>query len=131
MRWRLRRENVAPPLASRPYRSVLKWQAIATLVIAAGSYALAGIDGALSAILGGVVNLTACVVYALVLGFSKPATAGSTIIALFRAEASKLVVIIGALWLVLTSYRSVSLPAFFVAFVITVLLFRVALLVRD
>jgi len=59
------------------------------------------------------------------------ATAGATIVALFRAEASKLVVIIGALWLVLTTYKSVTLPAFFAAFLITVLLFRVALLVRD
>jgi ATP synthase protein I len=122
---------VVPPLASRPFRSVLKWQALATLLIAAGSYALAGTNGALSAILGGVVNLAACVVYAFVLGLSKPATAGTTIVALFRAEASKLVVIIGALWLVLTTYKSVALPAFFAAFVITVLLFRVALLVRD
>jgi len=40
-------------------------------------------------------------------------------------------VIIGALWLVLTTYKSVTLPAFFAAFLITVLLFRVALLVRD
>jgi ATP synthase protein I len=122
---------VVPPLASRPFRSVLKWQALATLLIAAGSYALAGTNGALSAILGGVVNLAACVVYAFVLGLSKPATAGATIVALFRAEASKLVVIIGALWLVLTTYKSVTLPAFFAAFLITVLLFRVALLVRD
>ncbi|HVP88958.1 MAG TPA: ATP synthase subunit I [Casimicrobiaceae bacterium] len=110
---------------------MLKWQALATLLIAAGSYALAGTNGALSAILGGVVNLAACVVYAFVLGLSKPATAGATIVALFRAEASKLVVIIGALWLVLTTYKSVTLPAFFAAFLITVLLFRVALLVRD
>lgn len=122
---------MVPPLASRPFRSVLKWQALATLLIAAGSYALAGTNGALSAILGGVVNLAACVVYAFVLGLSKPATAGATIVALFRAEASKLVVIIGALWLVLTTYKSVTLPAFFAAFLITVLLFRVALLVRD
>jgi len=122
---------VVPPLASRAFRSVLKWQALATLLIAAGAYALAGTNGALSAILGGVVNLAACVVYAFVLGLSKPASAGATIVALFRAEASKLVVIIGALWLVLTQYRGVALPAFFAAFLITVLLFRVALLVRD
>jgi len=122
---------VVPPLASRPFRSVLKWQALATLLVAAGSYALAGTNGALSAILGGVVNLAACIVYAFVLGLSKPATAGATIVALFRAEASKLVVIISVLWLVLTTYKTVTLPAFFAAFLITVLLFRVALLVRD
>lgn len=122
---------MAPPPSSKPFRSVLKWQALATLVIASGSYALAGTGGALSAMLGGAVNLTACVVYAWVIGFSKPTTAGATIAALFRAEASKLAVIIGALWLVLTTYKGVSLPAFFAAFVVTVLLFRVALLVRD
>ena len=39
--------------------------------------------------------------------------------------------IIGLLWLVLATYKDVVLPAFFAAFVITVLLFRVALFVRD
>ena len=51
--------------------------------------------------------------------------------ALFRAEASKILVIIGQLWLVLTTYKDVVHVAFFATFVITVLLFSVALLDRN
>ena len=120
-----------PPLSTRPIRNVLKWQALATAAIAAVAGALAGTHGALSAALGGVVNLTACVVYAVVLGWAKPTTPGGTVVALFRAEACKILVIVLQLWLVLTAYRDVVLAAFFVAFLVTVLLFRMALLVHD
>ena len=60
-----------------------------------------------------------------------PASAGATVVALFRAEASKILVIVLQLWLILAIYRDVVMAAFFAAFVITVLLFAVALLVRD
>jgi ATP synthase protein I len=65
------------------------------------------------------------------LGISKPATAGGTVVAMFRAEASKILVIVLQLWLVFATYRDVVPAAFLTAFVITVLLFAVALLVRD
>jgi ATP synthase protein I len=120
-----------PPLSTRPIRSVLKWQAVATMSIAVIAGALAGVHGALSAVLGGIVNLSACVVYAVVLGWTKPATPGGTVVALLRAEACKILVIVLQLWLVLTTYRDVVLAAFFATFVVTVLLFRMALLVRD
>jgi ATP synthase protein I len=120
-----------PPLLTKPIRNVLKWQALATAAIAALGGLFAGVHGALSAALGGIVNLSACVVYAVVLGLAKPATPGGTIVALFRAEGSKILVIVLQLWLVLATYKDVVLAAFFAAFVITVLLFRMALLVRD
>src|SRR5262249_46687257 len=69
--------------------------------------------------------------YAFVLGLSKPATAGATIVALFRAEPSRRGGIIGVLWLVLTRYKTVPLPASSAPFFIPVLLFRVALLFLD
>jgi ATP synthase protein I len=120
-----------PPLSTRPIRYVLKWQALATVAIAAIAGIWVGVHGAVSAVLGGVVNLSACVVSAFVLGLGKPATAGATVVAVFRAEASKILVIVLQLWLVFATYRDVVLPAFLAAFVITVFLFGVALLVRD
>lgn len=119
------------PLSTKPIRRVLKWQAGATVVIAAIAGLWAGPHGALSAVLGGVVNITAVVVYAVILGISNPATAGGTVAALFRAEACKILVIILQLWLVLVTYREVVFGAFFASFVITVLLFRMALFDRD
>jgi len=56
---------------------------------------------------------------------------GSTLIALLRAEAAKILVIVGGLWFVLSGYKDVVLPAFFTAFVITVIVFSMAFFVRD
>jgi ATP synthase protein I len=78
-----------------------------------------------------VINLSAGVVYAFALALAPGKTAGATVVAMFRAEAAKILVIIGQLWLVLATYKEVVLPALLAAFVVTVLLFRVALIVRD
>ena len=91
----------------------------------------AGVHGALSAVLGGVVNLSAGVIYAFILAIAPGKTAGATMVALFRAEAAKILAIIGQLWLVLATYKEAVLPSLLAAFVVTVLLFRVALFVRD
>lgn len=102
-----------------------------TVGVAAISGLWGGGHAALSAVLGGVINISAVVVYAVVLGVSSPTSAGGTVAAVFRAEAAKILVIILQLWLVLTTYRDMVAPAFFATFVMTVLLFRLALLDRD
>jgi ATP synthase protein I len=122
---------VPRPLSTKPYRAVLLWQAAATLVIAVIAGSWVGVHGALSAVLGGAINLSAGVVYAFVLAVATPKTAGATIAAMFRAEAAKILVIVALLWLVLSTYRQAVLPALLSAFIVTVLLFRVALFVRD
>jgi len=119
------------PLSTQPIRRVLKWQAGATVAMAVATGLWLGWHGALSATLGGVVNITALVVSAAVMGISKPASAGGTVAALFRAEASKILVIIVGLCLVLLTYKNVVPAVFFGSFVITVLLFPVALLERN
>jgi ATP synthase protein I len=123
--------HVPKPLSTKPYRTVLLWQAVATLAIAGISGLVAGGHGALSAVLGGVVNLSAGVVFAFVLAVAPPRTAGGTITAMFRAEGAKILVIVALLWLVLSTYRDAVLPAFLAAFVVTVLLSSVALFVRE
>jgi ATP synthase protein I len=119
------------PLSTKPIRRVLKWQAGATVAMAVIAGLWLGRHGALSATLGGVVNITALVVSAVVMGISNPASAGGTVAALFRAEASKILVIILQLCLVMLTYRDVVPAVFFGSFVITVLLFPVALLERN
>jgi ATP synthase protein I len=122
---------VPKPLSTKPYRAVLLSQAVATAAIAAVAALVAGVHGALSATLGGLINVSAGVVYAFVLAVAPPRTAGGTIAAMFRAEGAKILVIVALLWLVLSTYRDAVLPAFLVAFVVTVLLSSVALFVRD
>jgi ATP synthase protein I len=116
------------PLSTKPIRRVLRWQAAATVVMAAIAGLWAGPHGALSALLGGVVNITAVVVFAVILWVSKPASAGATVAAMFRAEAGKILVIMAQVGLVLVMYRDVVPVVFFASFVITVMLFRMSLL---
>jgi len=119
------------PLTTPAIRRVLRWQAVVTVAGALAAYAWGGGHAALSAVLGGIVNVAAVVVFAVVYALSRPTSAGGTVAALFRAEAFKILVIVGQLWLVLANYKEVVPVAFLATFVITVLLFRVALLDRK
>jgi len=129
------RARVIPPLTTKPIRTVLRWQVIATAGVATVAGVLAGGHGAVSAALGGLVNVVAGVTYGWLLGWRLGATAvpdaGSSLVAMFRAEAGKILVIIGGLWLTLTAYQDMVLSAFFTAFVLTVIVFSMAILVRD
>jgi ATP synthase protein I len=127
--------RVNPPLSNKPVLIILKWQAIATFAIAAIAGIWVGGHGALSAVLGGVVSLSATVVYAVVLrmGLASrgPTPAAKGLVSMFRAEAAKIVAIVAQLWFVLTQYRELVALAFFAAFIVTVLLSSVGLLARD
>jgi ATP synthase protein I len=126
---------VITPLQSRPIRTVLKWQLIATAAMAAIAGAWAGWHGVLSACLGGLVNVTAGFAYALLLGLglrtAPPASAGLSLVAMFRAEAAKILLIVGQLWLALSVYKEIVPFAFFAAFAATVVVFSMAFFVRD
>lgn len=126
---------MTPPHTSKPLLTVLRWQALATLVIAAAAAILAGWPGALSAALGGGVSLVAGAGFAAVLrvslGDGRPRGVGPPMLAMFRAEAVKIVLIVAGLWLVLSTYRDIVLAAFFAAFVVTVIVFSMAIFVRD
>ena len=127
--------RVTPPLKTKPIRTVLKWQLIVTAAIAAVSGVLAGTGGAISALLGGFVNVVAGVAYGWLLGLGLGAKAvpdaGSSLVAMFRAEGGKILVIVGGLWLALSTYRDLVPAAFFTAFVTTVIVFSMAFFVRE
>jgi F0F1-type ATP synthase assembly protein I len=123
--------GVTPPLSTRPFKVALGAQAATTIVIAIVAGAWAGRDAALSAVLGGTINLVAEVLYGLTIGIVNPSTPSGTVFALLRAEASKVALIVFQLWLVLTMYQELAALPFIVAFVLTVLVFRLAFIVRD
>jgi ATP synthase protein I len=114
-----------------PLRRVAGWQFIATTIVAAAGGFGWGWHGAISGVLGGIVNLSAGAVFAFVVGLADPASAGGTLITAFRAEAIKIVLIVCQLWLVLTMYPDVVHAVFFAAFVVTVLVTQAAILIRD
>jgi ATP synthase protein I len=125
--------GVLPESVSKPIRTVLKWQVLVTALMAAVAGAWLGFDGALSAALGGAVNVVAGGVYWLLLGLSdgKPRGADRALMTMLRAEGGKVLAIIGALWIVLSTYKDVVMTAFFATFVVTVIVFSMAFFVRD
>ena len=129
------RARLISPLKTKPIRTVLRWQLIATVAVAAISGVAVGWHGTLSALLGGLINVAAGFVYALLLGLGLGTvgipSAGTSLLAMVRAEAGKILLIVGGLWLVLTLYTQVVPMAFFAAFVVTVVVFSMAFFVRD
>ena len=115
----------------RPIRIVLRWQLIATSVLTLVALLLSGRDGALSAALGGGVNLVAGWVYGWRVSQGEARTAGEALRTMLRAEGMKILLIIAQLWLVLAYYKDLVHWAFLAAFVITVGIFAAAIAVRD
>lgn len=118
-------------ITSKPIRTVLRWQVIATVVIAAGASLWYGWHGAVSAVLGGIINQIADVAYALLISGGGIRTAGNALRTLFRAEGARILLIVFLLGGVLTTYKEVVHPALFLSFVVSVLVFRAAILVKE
>ena len=104
---------------------------LASAAAAAAGGWWAGWHGAISAFLGGIVNVSAGIVFAMLVRFGRPETAGATVRTIIRAEAAKITLIVLQLWLVLTGYRDIVDGAFIAAFVLTVLVSQTAILFRD
>ena len=115
----------------RPIRIVLRWQVIVTLALTLVAGLLWGRDGALSAVLGGAVNIVAGAAYGWRVSRSEARSAGEALATMFRAEGIKILLILVGLLVVLTSYKDVVHLAFFTTFMITVGVFAAAIAVRD
>ncbi|HJV96231.1 MAG TPA: ATP synthase subunit I [Albitalea sp.] len=123
--------NAGSGYLTKPIRTVLRWQLIATAGLAlAGGFA-AGTHGALSAALGGAVSVGAGLASAVVASKGKAQSAGGVLTGALLAEAVKIGLIVILLWLVLTAYSDVVVPALIGSFLVTVLIFSLAFFVRD
>lgn len=118
-------------ITSKPMRIVLVWQMVATVVITLGAGLIAGWHGAISAIMGGGINQIADLAYALLVSGGGIKTAGHTLRTLFRAEAVRILLIVFLLGGVLASYKDVVHSALFLSFVVSVIVFRAAILVKE
>jgi ATP synthase protein I len=116
---------------SKPIRTVLRWQFIATVVLAAVAAVAAGPDGALSAALGGLISISAGLVSAAVASLGKAESAGGVLLGALRAEGIKIGLMVILLWLVLATYRDVVLLALLGSFAVTMLIFTMAFIVRE
>lgn len=101
------------------------------LVFAAIGGMWAGGHGAVSGALGGMINLVANFVYALMGGIVQPATAAGALFLILRAEAFKVGLVLIQLVLVLLAYRDLASGPFIAAFITTALMFGIALRIRH
>lgn len=123
--------NASPRLLSKPIRTVLRWQLIATAALTLVAGILAGLHGALSAALGGAVSVCAGWLSAVVASRGKAQSAGGVVIGALTAEGVKLGLIVTLLWLVLTTYSEVVVPGFIGSFLVTAVIFAMAFFVRE
>ena len=116
---------------SRPIRTVLRWQLIATAGLALIAAWLEGLNGAISAVAGGAVSIIAGAASALVAARGETKSAGGILAGALRAEGVKIGLIFVLLPLVLMAYRDVAVIVFFASFFVTVLIFAMAFFVPE
>ncbi|HYC44567.1 MAG TPA: ATP synthase subunit I [Burkholderiales bacterium] len=112
-------------------RTVLRWQVYATAASMLIAGILMGVNAALSALAGGFINIAAGTVFGVVATRSRKRTAAEAMVAIARAEAAKIALIVALMWLTLSTYRELALAPFFGTFVLTVIFFSMAIFVRD
>jgi ATP synthase protein I len=118
-------------MLGKPIRTVLRWQGLATVAMSLAAGFMLGMHGALSAALGGLVSMAGGLASAVVASLGNAESAGEGLLAALRAEAVKIGLIVALLWLVLVNYGEVVVLAFVGTFVVTVLIFAMAIFVRD
>lgn len=116
---------------SKPVYTVLRWQLAATAALALAAGWLSGMHGAVSAVAGGLVSITAGLAAAFVASRGDAKSAGGLVVGALRAEGVKIGLIAILLWLVLKTYTEVVVVAFIASFIVTVLIFAMAFFVRD
>ena len=120
-----------PWIGNRPVRIVMRWQLIATLAMVLILGLIWGFHGAASALLGGFVSIVSAAAFAAVISRYRGSTAGAVLVTAIKAETVKIVLMISLLWLVMTLYKDVVAIGFIGTFVLTVLIFGMALFITD
>src|SRR5262245_63924607 len=115
---------------SKPVMTVLRWQLAATAALALAAGGLAGLHGAVSAIAGGLVSITAGLAAAFVASRGDTKSAGGVLVGALRAEGVKIGLIAVLLWVVLKTYPDGVVIAFIASFVVTGLIFARAFFFR-
>jgi ATP synthase protein I len=87
--------------------------------------------GALSALAGGLISITAGVAAALVASLGSTQSAGGVVMGALRAEAVKIGLAVLLLWLVLVNYGEAVVGALIATFIVTLVIFAMAFFVRD
>ena len=115
----------------KPILSVIRWQAVATVLFAVlAGYAWGG-HGALSAALGGLISIVGAITFLLVASRGKPTSPAGGLYVALKAQGAKVGVMLFLLLVALLAYESVAVLALIATFLITVVIFSLALFVRG
>ena len=123
--------NAGARVLSKPIRTVVRWQLLATAALVPLAGVLGGAHGALSAGLGGAVSVSAGLVSGLVAATGGGESAGGVLLTALKAEGVKLGVMASLLGIVLVVYAEVVVPVFLGSFIVTALIFSMAFFVRE
>ena len=113
------------------FRPVLGLQVLATIIAATIAAWFAGVHGAISAALGGLISITAGLVFVLLTARNKVRSAGEVLLVALKAEAAKLFLAILLLLLVIVLYPDVVIIGLIGSFVVSILIFSLALFAGD
>ena len=116
---------------SKPIRTVIAWQAAATLAMTLAGAAFIGIHGAVSAAAGGLVSIIAGVAAAWIAARGSGNSAGGILAGALRAETVKVGLVVLLLWLVLANYAEAIVVVVIGSFVVTMLIYSMAFFVRE
>ena len=115
----------------KPVLTVLRWQLAATATLVIGAALISGTHGAVSALAGGLISISAGLAAAWVASLGGAKSAGGVVLGAVRAEVLKLVLAVALLWLVLVNYSDAVVGALIASFVVTLLIFSMAFFVRE
>ena len=118
-------------IKNRPLRAVLRVQLFLTLAVMIIIAVLSDVHSAISAMLGGMINLISSTVFAIIISHHRGYTAGEAIRTAVRAELIKISLIVVMLWIVFQKFENINAFAFIGTFILTVLAHSIALFVSD
>jgi ATP synthase protein I len=121
---------------AKPLRVALIGQMGMTIFLAVLSAWVAGLQGALSALLGGAVAMSGGLVFMLLAPPKKVPMqtadmAWNGLSRMLKAEGAKVAVIVILLWLVLANYKEVVMLGFIGTFIVAVIIFSMAIFFRN
>ncbi|WMJ08763.1 ATP synthase subunit I [Nitrosomonas sp. sh817] len=118
-------------IKNRPLKIVLRIQLLVTLIAASVFWIMTDLHGGISALLGGLISVITTAAYAVMVSQHSGFTAGAALRTALRAEAVKIILTIGFLWVVFKCYESVNAFVFIGTFILIVLIYSLALLIAD
>ena len=115
----------------RQFRLIFGLQAVSTVFAAAVAAWYAGIHGAISAALGGVISMVAGLGFALMVTGKNCRSVSEVLRAAMRAESVKIILVVMLLWLAFTQYQQVVAAGLIATFCLTIVIFSLALFVPE